>query len=264
VTLGYVSYLAVASWLRPMFRRARRSTLLVAAVAWVAFGAASRSGTDLDALPTAWLVVLPALILLLGYWMSGLFFVSPQPTIEQSLLGLDHSVLSRVNGLRWTRGAPRLLLECLELSYLLVYAMLPAGAAVTALAGAPPDVVRFWTVVLPAEFACYAVLPWVRTRPPRELEAPSLAPPAVGVRRFNLLIAARASIQANTLPSAHAAGAVAAALCVADVSPAAGAMFMVLAASIAVATVVGRYHYLLDSILGAMVGAAAWAIVPAA
>ena len=36
---------------------------------------------------------------------------------------------------------------------------------------------------------------------------------------------------------------------------------MAIAASIAVATVVGRYHYLVDSVLGVLVGAAAWAVV---
>jgi len=261
VTLGYVSYLAVVSWLRPMSSGARGRVLSAAAATWAAFAAATRSGTDLDALSPALLVALPALILLLGYWLSGLFFVHPQPAIERGLLRLDHAVLPRVSAVQWSQGAPRLLLEYLELSYLLVYALLPAGAVVIAFAGEAWDVARFWTVVLLAEFACYAVLPWIQTRPPRVVEDPVGSPPAIGVRRLNLAIARRASIQANTLPSAHTAGAVAAALCVIEASPNVGAAFLVVATSIAAATVAGRYHYLLDSILGALVGAAAWAVV---
>jgi membrane-associated phospholipid phosphatase len=262
VTLGYVSYLALVSWLRPMFRGARRPTLLAAAVTWVVFAAASRSGTDLDTLSPAWLVVLPALILLLGYWLSGPFFTRPAPAIERRLLRIDAAMLPQLGAWAWRRGASRALLEYLELSYLLVYAVLPAGAVVIALAGEPRGVPRFWSVVLLAEFACYAALPWIQTRPPRALEDPVGSPPSLGVRRVNQAIAARASIQANTLPSAHTAGAVAAALCVSDTSQAASAVFGMLAASIAAATVVGRYHYLLDSILGALLGAAAWALIP--
>ena len=260
VTLGYISYLALASCVRPIFRPARPRALLAAVVAWAAYAAARISGADLEALTATPQIVLPALILLLGYWLSGLFFVRPQPAIERRLLRLDHAVLPRVSAVRWMQGAPRLLLEYLELSYLLVYGLLPAGAVVVAFAGEVSDVARFWTVVLLAEFACYAVLPWIQTRPPRILEDAALAPPPIGIRRFNLAIASRASIQANTLPSGHAAGAVAAALCVGDIWPAAGAVFMVMAASILVATVVGRYHYAVDSVLGALVAVVAWKI----
>ena len=261
VTLGYLSYLAVVSWLRPTFPGARGRALLAAAAAWAAFAAATRSGTDLDALPPSLLVAVPALILLLGYWLSGLFFTSPDPAIEQRLLRMDSAVLARLDPRRWSRGGQRFLLEWLELSYLLVYVLLPAGAVVTVIAGEPGAIGRFWTVVLLAEFACYAVLPWIQTRPPRVLEDPVGSPPAIGVRRLNLAIARRASIQANTLPSAHAAGAVAAALCVIEVSPSVGAAFMVVATSIAVATVVGRYHYFVDSVLGALLGAASWRLI---
>jgi membrane-associated phospholipid phosphatase len=261
VTLGYVSYLALVSFVSPIFRPARPRALLAAAVAWTACAAAWFSDTDLESLSEPALIVVPALILLLGYWLSGLFFVRPQPAIERRLLRLDRAVLPRMSAARWAHGAPRLLLEYLELSYLLVYALLPAGAVVMAVAGEVSDVARFWTVVLLAEFACYAVLPWIRTRPPRVLEDPVGSPPAIGIRRLNLAIARRASIQANTLPSAHTAGAVAAALCVIEISPNVGAAFMLLAVSIALATVAGRYHYFVDSVLGALLAAASWRLI---
>jgi len=127
--------------------------------------------------------------------------------------------------------------------YVLVYVTLPAGAVTLLLAGRQVDVARFWTTVLAAEFTCYGMLPWLPTRPPRSLQGPSRQPPpASHVRVLNLGIANRASIQVNTLPSGHAAGAVATALCVGSSVPDAGVWFLILAASITVATVAGRYH----------------------
>ena len=116
--------------------------------------------------------------------------------------------------------------------------------------------------MLVAEFACYGMLPWIQTRPPRAIEAVSTdAPPARLVRRLNLGVASRASIQVNTLPSGHAAGAIAAALAVGSTLPAAGAGLMVLAVSITVASVLGRYHYVVDAVLGVVVAVAAWLIL---
>jgi membrane-associated phospholipid phosphatase len=51
------------------------------------------------------------------------------------------------------------------------------------------------------------------------------------------------------VPSGHAAGALATALAVGTTMPAAGAVFLVLAISIAAATVLGRYHYVIDTML---------------
>jgi membrane-associated phospholipid phosphatase len=65
----------------------------------------------------------------------------------------------------------------------------------------------------------------------------------------------------NTLPSGHAAGALATALAVGSVVPLAGVVFLLLAASIALATVLGRYHYVVDTVLGVLVAAAAWSLM---
>jgi membrane-associated phospholipid phosphatase len=83
----------------------------------------------------------------------------------------------------------------------------------------------------------------------------------VSLRRLNLSLVNRASIQVNTVPSGHAAGAFATALAVGSIEPLAGVALLVLAASIAVATVLGRYHYLLDTVLGVLVAVVVWAIV---
>jgi hypothetical protein len=260
IALGYVTYLAAASLARPAFRRARGPLLLAGTAAWgvvVAMQVAWPSGISL---PSPMLIALPALLLLGGYWLSGLLFVGPDVRLERWLCAVDATVIERAGALRCVRWAPGAVAEYFELSYLAVYLAIPAGAMTLAAAGHLDQVSRFWTVVLLAEFACYGMLPWVQTRPPRLLEAADRAHGAV-LRRVNLELVDRASIQANTLPSGHAAGAVAAALVVASTMPVAGALFLALAASITVATVVGRYHYSVDAASGVIVALAAWWIV---
>jgi hypothetical protein len=188
-------------------------------------------------------------LLFAGYRVAGLFFQRPDRVLEQRLLRLDRdasawlgiSAASRVA----VRAAP-----WLELAYLCVYPMIPLGAWIVT-QRSPLMSELFWTLVLASGYACYGALPWLQTRPPRALE------PVVGaavrptwLRRLNAGILEWGSIGANTLPSGHAATAVAVALGVSLAAPAAGAAFTVLAAAIAVATVVRRYHYLADTVLG--------------
>jgi membrane-associated phospholipid phosphatase len=264
VALGYFSYLALVSLTRQEFAPARLPLLVAAAIGWMCFalvGEAPLSAT-LE-------VVVPALALLAGYWMSGRLFVRHDVGIERWLRSVDDAILTRSGVLPWFRQAPGLIAEYFELSYLLVYVAVPAGATVLALAGHADRIDRFWTVVLLAEFACYGMLPWIQTRPPRILEADvgggwGLTPPASRTRpiqQFNRRIADRASIRANTIPSGHAAGALATALAVGSSMPVAGVVFAVLAISIAVATVLGRYHYVIDTVLGVAVAVASWVLV---
>jgi membrane-associated phospholipid phosphatase len=262
IALGYMSYLAVVSLTRRKFTRARLPLLLAAALAWLSYAAATVQARD-GAPPGPVLgVVLPALVLLTGYWLSGLLFVGPDLRIEGRLRAIDNVLLMRSGVLAWFRRAPGAVIDYFELSYLLVYVLVPAGAATLALAGHANRVAGFWTVVLLAEFTCYGALPWIQTRPPRVLEDDVVRSPHPRLmRRLNLGVVGRVSIQANTVPSGHAAGAFATALAVGAVMPLAGAIYLTLAASIAVATVLGRYHYVVDSVLGVLVAVAAWALM---
>jgi hypothetical protein len=262
VALVYVSYLAAVALARREFARARWPLLVATAGAWVSRVAVAVAGGSAASLPTALHVALPALVLLVGYWLSGLLFVRPDVWTERRLQAIDDVVLIRSGVLAWFRRAPRGVTEYFELSYLLVYFMIPAGAAMLALGGHRDRIAGYWTIVLLAEFACYGMLPWIQTRPPRAIEAASTGtPPSHLMRRLNLGVARRASIQVNTVPSGHAAGAAAAALAVGSTMPAAGAGLMVLAISIAAASVLGRYHYLVDAVLGVAVALAVWLVV---
>lgn len=61
----------------------------------------------------------------------------------------------------------------------------------------------------------------------------------------------------NTFPSGHVAVSAACALSVARIWPQAGAALGVLAAAVAIGAAAGRYHFIVDVLLGAVVGVAA-------
>jgi membrane-associated phospholipid phosphatase len=207
-------------------------------------------------------ILLPSLVLLAGYWLSGLLFVCPDLRAERWLRSVDDALLTRPGVFAWFERAPRGVAEYLELSYLLVYLAVPAGAMMLVAAGYAAQLDRFWTIVLLSEFICYGMLPWIQTRPPRVLETVDLQQRATRpLRRLNLGVAERASIRANTVPSGHAAGALATALAVGSSMPLAGAILLILAGSIAVATVIGRYHYVVDSVLGILVALTVWSLL---
>ena len=247
IALAYVTYLALVAASVRRFHRARAPTLTAAFAAWTVWAMARDAHRSV-----AIEILVPAACLLAGYWLSGLFFVAPMTRVERWLRGVDERLGVSLG------HCPRLLRDYFELAYVLVYAVVPAGAITLVLGGYADDVPRFWSVVLLAEFVSYAMLPWVQTRPPRAIEALPVAASSSSLRRVNLAVLGRASIQANTLPSGHAAGAMATALAVTSVMPAAGIVFLALAISIAVATVIGRYHYTVDSVLGVVVAVLAW------
>ena len=204
--------------------------------------------------------VMPLVYLLVGYWLPALLVRSPNLRFEQRLLDVDHTLFG-IDGLaRFERRAPRLVLEYLELSYLLCYAVVPAGYAVLVAAG--HDVDLFWSCVLLASFICYGLLPWLPTRAPRAIEA-TRATTRSSLRRLNLSVLNRASVQWNTFPSGHTAASLATALAVGAYIPAAGIVLGLVALSIAVASVAGRYHYAADAIAGAAAAVLAFVMVSA-
>jgi membrane-associated phospholipid phosphatase len=69
---------------------------------------------------------------------------------------------------------------------------------------------------------------------------------------LNLFILRHGSIHLNTFPSAHVAATVGASLVLLQWVPVAGVVFLLISLSIAAGAVLGRYHYALDVIFGAM------------
>jgi membrane-associated phospholipid phosphatase len=257
---GYFVYLALAVWLQG---QRQHGGLMVAALALSA-GAFGLARVPAD---PAWQTArdwAPGVFLLAGYWLPGKLFVRPDEALEQRLMRIDEIWL----GPFATRSAqlPRLVSLVFEVAYLLCYPLVPAAFGLLyATAGTSAAVAdAFWTPVLLAVFICYGLLPWLPTRPPRALLPEIPKNPASSIRRLNLAVLKRASIQVNTLPSGHVAAAAAAALAVGRFTPVAGVAIGLLALAIAAGAVIGRYHYAVDVVLGVLTAVLAFALTSAA
>ena len=251
IALLYFAYIGVAALTVrgvPAKRRARVAVLALLAMAAVA---AATRGVVLPQRIHDWL---PAIWLLLGYWLPGGLLHAPMPGLEAWLRASDRWI-QEWPSMRWARAMPAWLIALFELAYFLVHLFVPAGLAVLLLGGLDAAD-SFWTPTLLAGYICYGTLPWLQSRPPRIVEGEA---PATGVRDWNTRLLAHASVQANTFPSGHVAVALVVALVVFDWDPAAGLVFVPIALLIATATVLRRYHYTADVALGFIVAVLCWA-----
>jgi hypothetical protein len=200
-----------------------------------------------------WLV--PPVLLLLGYWTSGLLFVAPMPRVEAALSAVD----------RWldvepaARATPRWLADVLEAAYVGVYVLVPLALVIHLASADRPDPERFWTVILVTDYICFACLPWIQTRPPRALSP--FQPWDTAVRRLNLKLLGSTSIQANTFPSGHAAEGIAVALLVATAPWPVTAAVAVAGLLVSAGAVLGRYHYAADAFAGWAVALLVWIVL---
>ena len=251
VSLPYFAYIAVAAVLVPGLRwRGRLRAIFIAAVALELTVLASRA----DAF---WLrlVVAPPLVLILGYYASGALWTGPMPAIERFLAACDRALRVKEIASR----LPHQVIVILELAYAGVYPLIPIALAVHLWFSPSADANRFWTVILVTDYICFAALPWIQTRPPRAIETEG--PWSHGLRSFNLAFLSRASHGVNTVPSGHAAEALAAALLASDAPlPVAAAMWTA-AMAISAGAVFGRYHYAVDAIAGWLVAVAVFLAV---
>ena len=150
------------------------------------------------------------------------------------------------------------LLAAVELSYLFCYPLVPALLVVVLLAGGTVDVDRFWTAVLIGGYGSYGSLPWLISRPPRLAVNAAETPQAIAA--VNVFVLGRVSHELNTFPSGHVSVSWAAALTVLPVSPAAAAIVGLIAAGVSVGAAAGRYHYIVDVLLGVAAGGLAAAV----
>ena len=243
LAFAYFLYLASVCWLRPLSWRRRVEVAGVSAAMLVVIAAVARI-----AVPAVrdWA---PALYILVGYYLPGRFFEKPSTRVEAWLMDWDHRLL----GDPTTRFAswPRLVVAYLDVAYMGCFLMVPGGFLVLALAGRADAADRYWTMVAGADFAAFLSLTLFQTRPPWALErTPELA--SESVHRAALAFVRRGTIGANTFPSGHTAVSFATAYALLPVLPVAGVVSLVLSGSIALACIVGRYHYVIDVVAGVL------------
>jgi membrane-associated phospholipid phosphatase len=247
----YFIYLAAAAWLVRVSMRRRWALLATAAAALLVI----RAGAIGVLVPIRdWL---PLAYILGGYYASAALFVEPSPPLEAWLLGWDRRLLGdpATRFARW----PRLPLAYLDIVYTFCFVLVPAGCLLLVVAGRSDAVDRYWTIVVGAELGSFAPLAFIQTRPPWVVERKAMLSDRA-VHRMASRMVRYITIRVNTFPSGHVAASLAVALAVIGPLPVVGAILMVLAVSIAVACVVGRYHYIADAIAGAALAIVLFAV----
>ncbi|KAA6462915.1 phosphatase PAP2 family protein [Acidobacteria bacterium AB60] len=245
IQAGFAVILALAAWLFPISDRRRTAVTLLALIAVAAIALVRVAAFVLD--PTTESILrdwLPAPLTLIPYWQTGQFFTAPNTRFQAWLLASDR----RIFRLAGQSRTPTWIRLSIEWAYALCYPLVPLGLAVLYSAGLQRYADTFWFVVLVPTYVCYALTPFFPALPPRDLES---GPRRSKSRLLNLWILQHGSIHAISFPSAHVASALAVALVLRHYLPVAGYIGIFIAFWIAVAAVVGRYHYALDVILGA-------------
>jgi len=283
IAVAFFVYIALAAWVWHVDAPDLGILVALGAVTIATLLALRRSRQR-----AAWLAaaadLFPALLLLVAYRESG-FLLTPDPThhLDYVFVEWDRRLLqSHLVQALLGAGSPWLE-HYLELAYLLCYPLVPLGVAAMHFVSppgaanvAPPSgrqapagcrrydgraLDDFWTAVLLATLCCYAVYPFFPLTPPRvlfgDVPGPRVAPL---LRNLNSWLLDHYSVQACIFPSGHVAAVTAVALSVRKHAPRWGALFLFLAASVACATVYGRYHYAADAVAGAWVGVMAYAI----
>ncbi len=250
-SLIFFVYAAATAYALPEVESSRRRRALAAAA--VGTTVLVLTGA-LRAWPVLSVWVLPPALLLVAYWTTGSLFVAPMPGAERVLMTFD----SRLRVGRIAAAMPRAGAELLEVAYAFVYPLIPIALGLHLLFAAQPDPDRFWMVILTTDYVCFGMLPWLQTRPPRALEKGE--PWHAWFRRVNRRLLDRASIHVNTMPSGHAAEALAAALLVAGAPLPVSLSMAFTALAICAGAVFGRYHYAADVLAGVVVAAAVWLI----
>jgi len=242
-----VAYFAAIVLAAPGTHASARRKSLAASLAVLATIVVLIGALKLPAIVRVWL---PHAYLVAGYWLPGLLVPSEfAPSFEAWLLATEGW---------WRRYAvnvPRWLLHGLELSYLGCYVLVPLSFYVVWRFGDDLEIRRYWTAVLLSGYSCYFTIPWLVSRPPR-LVVP-VTRSRSSIASLTEFVLARVSHMANTFPSGHVAVIASAAVTVYPVSRSGGLAMSLMTVAIASGAVVGRYHFVVDVILGGGLGVAA-------
>jgi membrane-associated phospholipid phosphatase len=197
---------------------------------------------------------LPLGLLLIAYREMG-WLVLPHPghALEAHWVIWDRLVL-RGGATAAIEAFGPVLPSALEIAYALVYALAPFSIAVLYLYGRRERVDTFLFIFALGVLLCYAQFPFWPSEPPRVVFFGQDFPAYDTVfRRFNLWMLGQYGIHTSVFPSAHVAGAFAAAFGMRQALPEhkwVSRFLYAMALLIAAATVYGRYHYFADAAAG--------------
>ena len=196
----------------------------------------------------------PFPLLLLAYREMGWFALpSPGHALETRWVVWDRYVLGGGGRAAIELLGP-LVPSLLEIAYSLVYVLGPFSVAMLYAYRRRERVDRFLFVFTLGVLLCYAQFPFWPSEPPRTVFPGRDFPSYDTVfRRFNWWMLGGYGIHTSVFPSAHVAGAFAAALGMWIALPErrwVSRFLFVMAVLIATATVYGRYHYLADAATG--------------
>jgi len=266
---AYFVYVALISPLFPLQPAVRWLPFLVPALAAALIGTLIfgelHGNREAFSMARDWIP--PALTLVAYREMDWFTPLASDHHLELKWLEWDRVLLYGWGLQRGIESLGALLPAFLEFCYLLVYAVGPFMIAVFYFAHRRERVNRALFVYLTGTLAAYALFPYFPSDPPRTLFAGSDLPGVLtAIRRFNLWIVNGYGIHSSVFPSAHVSSAFSAAWALLRLLPerrAFGCAMLIYAASVAIATVYGRYHYAADvaagfgvSLIAAIVAAA--------
>lgn len=200
----------------------------------------------------------PLPLMLLAYREMG-WFAPAQHTyeLERAWIVYDRLLLNDWGLRALIESTGPLLPSILDISYSLVYAIAPFCMGWLYHRHRIERMNGFLTTFLLGIFLSYVLFPFFPSEPPRTVFPGEDLPGIVTVfRRFNLGLLGNYGIHMSVFPSAHCSGAFAAALGMRRElreEPWVWRTLLILAISIATATVYGRYHYAADAAAGVAV-----------
>ena len=174
--------------------------------------------------------------------------------LEYSWIGWDRWLLDTAHLRAAIESAGPLIPSYLEICYVMVYAIALISALILVLNHHRNRLNTFWFAFLAGTLSAYALFPYFPSDPPRIVFADADLPHIVTIfRRFNLAILGHYGIHSSVFPSAHVSSAFACAWGLLIAMPERkryGVIVAIYAASVAIATIYGRYHFTTDALAG--------------
>ena len=255
VVLTYLLYASAVAAIRPIEPSIRYTTWIlnltvIAAYALLAYADSLRRRPPLGILRD-WFALA---MMLLAYREMGWFALPHADTrLEQGWVLWDRLFLDRLGARAVIESLGPVIPAMLEVAYSLVYTVAPFSLAMLYYHRRRRDAEELLFPTLFAVLGCYFLFPFFPSEPPRSVFPDRDLPLATVPRAFNHWLLGNYGIHTSVFPSAHVAGAFSSAFALRRLLPGNQALttaIMILATLIAISTVYGRYHYLVDALAG--------------